>query len=259
MGLGSIVGVVAGFAAVFVSMIMEGGNPASLIAPPALILILVGTFGAACGGTSLEGAVDALKSAVTAFTAKGEDRVAVVTRLTEYGETARQEGLLALEDKARDEEHEVLAAGLQSLVDGGDTHATRQLVEAMALSRKKVWDERAEFYNKMGGYAPTLGIIGTVLGLIHTLESLGGDPSSLGHLIAAAFIATFFGVTFANLVFLPIGAKLKLVGADQLETSKVILVGLTMIADGSGVRALRSRLAACLPPSLAAEVLEEAA
>jgi chemotaxis protein MotA len=153
----------------------------------------------------------------------------------------------------------VLRGGLRTLVDGGDTQAVRQLVEAMATSRKTVWDERADFFTKMGGYAPTLGIIGTVLGLIHTLESLGGDPSELGHLIAAAFIATFFGVTFANLVFLPIGAKLKMIGLDQLETAKIVVVGLTLIAEGNGVRMLQTRLAASLPPGTAAGLLPDAA
>jgi chemotaxis protein MotA len=96
MGLGSLVGVVAGFAAVLIAMLMEGGDPASLLAPPALILITVGTFGAACAGTSLHTAIDALRSATVAFTATGEDRVAVITRLAAYGEAARREGLLAL-------------------------------------------------------------------------------------------------------------------------------------------------------------------
>lgn len=255
MGTGTVVGIVAALVAVFGSMIMEGGNPTSLVAPPALLLITVGTFGAACAGTSLERAVDALVSCVAAFTARPADRVAVIGRLAGYADVARREGLLALEAKVADEPDPMLAAGIRSLVDGGHPGSTRALLETIARRDRKVWDDRAEFFDKMGGYAPTLGIIGTVLGLIHTLESLGGDPAELGHLIAAAFIATFFGVTFANLLFLPLAAKLKAVGADQLDVARLIIAGIELIAEGSSMRTLNERLAAHLDPGTAQDLL----
>lgn len=259
MGKGTLVGVVAGLAAIFVSMIMEGGNPAALIAPPALILITVGTFGASCAGTSLEQALDALKSIPLAFTATEPERMHLAHRMLEYADEARREGLLALETRVRDEQNPVLKSGLMMLIDGDNPDVVIGTMKILAVSRKKIWDERAEFFNKMGGYAPTLGIIGTVLGLIHTLESLGGDPSELGHLIAAAFIATFFGVTFANIVFLPLAAKFKLIGGADVAMAMLAMSGIESLASGESPRALVTRLAAALPEGEAAELIERKA
>jgi chemotaxis protein MotA len=256
MGKGTMVGVVAGLGAIFAAMIMEGGNPASLVAPPALVLILIGTFGAACAGTSLDQAFDALKSIGLAFTAGEPDRVDLARRVAEYADLARRDGVLALEPKIVDEPDPVLAAGLTMLVDGESPPAVASMMKSMAGARKKVWDERAEFYNKMGGYAPTLGIIGTVLGLIHTLESLGGDPAELGHLIAAAFIATFFGVTFANIVFLPVAAKFKAIGGLEVGMAMLAMSGLESLSSGDSARVVLSRLAASLPEAEAAELTE---
>lgn len=256
MGKGTIVGVVAGLGAIFLAMILEGGNPAALVAPPALVLILVGTFGAACAGTSLEQALDALKSIPLAFTATEPDRVELARRIADYADVARRDGVLALEAKIVEEPDPVLGAGLTMLIDGENPPAVVATMQALAASRKKVWDERAEFYNKMGGYAPTLGIIGTVLGLIHTLESLGGDPSELGHLIAAAFIATFFGVTFANIVFLPVAAKFKAIGGLEVAMARMAMSGMESLGSGDSSRVVLSRLAATLPEAEAAELTE---
>lgn len=259
MGKGTIVGVMCGLTAVLVSMLMEGGNPASLIAPPAILLITVGTFGAACAGTSLETALDSLKAIPIAFSVQAQDRREMIERLASYAEDARREGLLVLEAQMRDEPDPMLSAGLSALVDGEDCSTARSLVQALAAKEKKIWDDRSEFFNKMGGYAPTLGIIGTVLGLIHTLESLGGDPAELGHLIAAAFIATFFGVTLANLVFLPIAAKLKLVAHDKLEMAKIAMSGIELIGMGSSTRIVRERLAVFLDDDEAESLKAKAA
>jgi chemotaxis protein MotA len=256
MGKGTMVGIGAGIAAIFICMIMEGGNPSALMAPPALILILVGSFGAACGGTSLDDALDALKSLGAAFAEHGADRVGLVQRAASYAEVARADGLLALEGKVADEEDPLLQAGMRLLVDGNDHGEITKTLQAMIITRKKAWDRRADFYNKMGGFGPTMGIIGTVLGLIHVLESLGGDAAHLGHLIAAAFIATFFGVMFANVVYLPIGAKFKMIGAQVVEDGQLVLVAVELLAHGTNPRSVRDRLAAYLPEDEAAEIVE---
>ena len=173
--------------------------------------------------------------------------MALVNSVAEYAEVARRDGLLALEGRVANEPNELLQAGLRLLVDGTDGHDAKETLQAMTISRRKEWDKRADFFNKMGGFAPTLGIIGTVTGLIHTLESLGGDPGELGHLIAAAFIATFFGVTFANIMFLPLGAKFKAIGQEEVETSMLVILSIELLANGANPRSLRARLAAHLP------------
>lgn len=254
MGKGTMVGVVAAFVAVFGAMLMEGGNPASLVAPPALLLIIVGTFGAACAGTSLGTAVDAVKSFPAAFVDQDIDRVGVVSRLMAMAEQSRAGGLLSVETTLAGEPDPLLATGVRMLIDGSDPDTVRATVVAMTLSRRRVWDRRSDFFNKMGGYAPTLGIIGTVLGLIHTLESLGGDPAELGHLIAAAFIATFFGVLFANVVFLPVAAKFKLIAGEVQAHGELVVSGLSLLGEGASQRIVRERLVACLDEDDAAEV-----
>jgi chemotaxis protein MotA len=242
MGKGTMVGIIAAFAAIFGSMIMEGANPASLIASPALLLIIVGTFGATCAGMSLEGALGALKGVGTLFANHEHETIDLVVRLSEYAAIARRDGVLALESKLADEDDELVKKGLQLLSDGIELDQVRALLAAQAMGEKARLKEQAEFWNKMGGYAPTLGIIGTVVGLIHTLESLGGDPAELGHLIGAAFTATFFGVLFANVLFLPFGSKVTAIAAEQLEYHKLIVEGVVGIGSGMNPRLLIDQL-----------------
>lgn len=256
MGKGTLVGVIAAFGAVFVAMMMEGGNPAELAAPPAIVLIFIGTFGAACGGTSLEAAIDGLKSIPVAFTLSGEDHGELITRIVGYAEQARRDGLLGLESQLGNEPNEILRTGLTMLVDGVDHHEATKVMRSMAMARREIWDVRADFFSKLGGYAPTLGIIGTVLGLINVLGHLGGSAEELGHLIAGAFIATFFGVCTANLLFLPIGAKFKMKGADEVHMAMLVISAVEQIGTSPNVRQLRAVLAAQLPPAEAAHILE---
>jgi chemotaxis protein MotA len=249
MGKGTMIGIVAAIGAIFGSMVMEGGNPAALIAPPALILIIVGTFGATCAGTSLEAALTALKGVGGLFANKEYETVDLVVRLSGYADVARRDGVLALESKIGEEDDELVKKGLQLLSDGIELDHVRALLSAQAMGDKKRLKQQSEFWNKMGGYAPTLGIIGTVLGLIHTLESLGGDPAALGELIAAAFTATFFGVMFANIFFLPFGAKVAAIAEEQLEYSKLVVEGIVGIGSGMNPRLLIDQLGSHLSPT----------
>ncbi len=258
MGLGTIIGVLCGFVAVFGAMIMEGGNPASLIAPPAMLLITVGTFGASCAGTSLERALDALKAIPVAFTVSGEDATVLINRVVGYAELARRDGLLGLESQLAAEPNDILRAGLGMLVDGVAHHDATRVMKSMTMARREVWDVRADFFSKMGAFGPTLGIIGTVLGLIHVLENLGGGAEELGHLIAAAFIATFFGVFLANLLFLPMSNKFKMKGQDEVRIAQVVIAAVEQIAANPNPRQLRTVLAAQLSPADAARVLDSA-
>jgi chemotaxis protein MotA len=257
MGKGTIVGLLCGYAGIFISMIMEGGNPASLIAPAGLVLIVVGTFGAACGCMSLDAALGALKAIPKLFADPAVDAPALVARATQYAESARRDGILSLEGTAKDEPDPILQVGLRMLIDGGDAHETKNSLQAMALARKKVWDGHSDFFNKMGGFAPCLGIIGTVMGLIHTLHSLGGDPAELGELIGAAFIATLFGVMFANVMFLPWAAKFKAIGAAEVAQAQLAISAVDGMAAGLAPRVLKERLAAMLPPAQAEAVLAD--
>lgn len=254
-----MVGVICAFGGVFVSMILEGGNPASVLAPAALILIIVGSFGAAAGGVKLEHAIDALKALGKAFGNVPEDGPEVIERLAGYAERARRDGLLALEKSIPEEPDPFLSMGLQLVVDGAPVADTRNAMALELHAGKKIWKRRAAFYSKLGGYSPTFGIIGTVLGLIHTLEQLGGDPSELGHLIAAAFIATLWGVLFANALFLPIGTKLTSIGEAVAERQLLILEGVCGIAEGLSPRQIRAQVSLHLPPEVRQSELKRSA
>jgi chemotaxis protein MotA len=259
MGKGTIIGIVCAIGAVFGSMIMEGGNPASLIFPPAILLTTVGTFGATCAGTSLNGAIDALKNAGKLFANKEYGSIDLVMRLSNYADVARRDGVLALESKLAQEDDELVKKGLQLLSDGVDLDEVKKLLVSQVAGDKRRMKQHADFWTKMGGYAPTLGIIGTVLGLIHTLESLGGDPSELGHLIAAAFIATFMAVFFANVFFLPFGAKVTAMAEQQFEYNKLVIEGIMAIGSGMNPRLLVDQLGSHLAASEREELAEAAA
>lgn len=206
----------------------------------------MGTFGATAAGTSLPAAITALKTVGMFFGNKEHGTVELIGRMSGYADIARRDGVLALESKLNEEEDELVKKGLQSLSDGVDLDDVRKLLSAQAAAEKRRLKAISEFWNKMGGYSPTLGIIGTVLGLIHVLESLGGDPAELGHLIAAAFIATFFGVLFANIIFLPFGAKAALMAEEQLEYHKLVVEGIIGIGSGVNPRLLVDQLGAHL-------------
>jgi chemotaxis protein MotA len=247
VGKGTMIGIPMVFVAVFGCMIMEGGNPAALIAPPALLLIIVGSLGAAFAGTSLEGGLDALKAMAKTFGDPGHDSVALVQKIGQYADITRREGVLALEARIKEEDNDVLRRGLALIVDGIPVNEARAVMAVEAKSAKNIWKKRAAFYDKLGGYAPTLGVLGTVLGLINVLAQLGGDTASLGHLIAAAFIATFFGVFFANAIFLPIGAKMTALGEAEFEYRVLVIEGVSGIGDGKSPRALVELLTAYMP------------
>jgi chemotaxis protein MotA len=247
VGKGTMIGVVCVLAGVFGCMILEGGNPAALIAPPALLLIIVGSFGAACAGTSLEGALDSLKTIGKLFGNVQFGAGEVIEKIGSYAEIARKDGALALESKIKTEDNVMLQRGLQLIVDGVPLEEARMVMIVEAKAAKTVWKKRADFFMKLGGYSPTLGVLGTVLGLINVLGQLGGDINELGHLIASAFIATFFGVFFANALFLPFSAKITAIMDAEWEYNLIIIEGVCGIGAGKSPRTLLELLAAYVP------------
>ena len=237
----TIIGLVLGFAAVIASMVMEGGNPAAIIAPPALILIFVGTLGAVMAGTTLPGTISAFKWLIFGFTAKKPDLESVVEPLVKMAEKARREGLLALESEMDTIDDEFMRRGLQMAVDGTDPDDLFDILAAEVKAKKAATTAGASFWTDAGGYSPTIGIIGTVLGLVHVLENLS-EPDKLGHLIAAAFIATLWGVLSANVMFLPWGKRIKAVGMAEAARMELIIDGVLAIQAGANPRVVQTKL-----------------
>ncbi|HET9770652.1 MAG TPA: flagellar motor protein [Acidimicrobiia bacterium] len=254
----TLVGIGLAFAAIFVSMIMEGGNPASIILPPPMILVFIGTFGVAMAGGLMKDTTAALAAVKNALMGKKHSADETVATLVSFAERARREGLLALEEMAKTVDDPFMRKGIELAVDGTDPDELREIMEAEIVSKKASDKAGAKLFNDMGGFAPTLGIIGTVLGLIHVLENLS-EPEKLGHLIAGAFVATLWGVLTANVMWLPLGSKLKRLGEIEAHHMQLVMEGVLAVQAGANPRVIEQKLLSFLPAAERPESTEKAA
>jgi len=247
MDLAVIIGVVVAFASIFTAAFMEGGSPFVIFVIPPMLLVFGGTLGAAVAGGTLadaKGIVGLLKKAFTAKITPPDEAVATLVSLAER---ARKEGLLALEDAVKDVDDPFLKQGLGLAIDGTDPDEVRGILESQVDAKKAVDKAGVKVFGDMGGYSPTIGIIGTVFGLVHVLENLS-KPEQLGHLIAGAFIATLWGVMSANVLFLPLAARLKRLSDLEVGHMEVVIEGVAAIQAGANPRVVAQRLSSLLPP-----------
>jgi chemotaxis protein MotA len=249
MNLSSLIGLIGGIGALMIAYIIEGGNPAELLLPSPLIIIFGGTFGAVCLQYNLEDilAIPKLLGQVLRTPSTKDKDLAL--RFVARAEKSRRDGLLSLEEdmQALDpKEDALLKKGLRYVIDGTDSEALRDLLENDIAIFEKHRKHQAELFTSAGGYSPTMGIIGTVLGLTIVLKNLS-EPEKLGEAIAVAFIATLIGILMANAVFLPIGGKLKSIIAQEKNTKEMILAGVLAIQQGESPKLVGDKLAAYLP------------
>jgi chemotaxis protein MotA len=237
----TIVGIVLAFGAIFGSMIMEGGQPAALIIPPALILVFLGTAGAAMASGMMSDFTGALAAISKAMTGKAHEPTEVIGTIVEFADKARREGLLALEEAARSVEDPFLRKGVELAVDGTDPEEIRAILEAEIEAKRATEKAQAKVFADMGAFAPTFGIIGTVIGLIHVLENLS-EPDKLGHLIAGAFVATLWGVLTANVIWLPIGKRLARLSEAEIHHMELVVEGVLSVQGGANPRVLEQKL-----------------
>jgi chemotaxis protein MotA len=252
----TLIGFVVSLVALLVFMVMEGSDPMSLLFLPAIVLVIVATFGAAMSGQTM----DDLKKLPGWFKmgvmpAKVPPATDQIQTLVSLAEKARKEGLLALEAQVKAIEDPFLKRGLQMGIDGTDPEELRAVLESEIAAKKAEDKVAAKFMNAMGGYAPTIGIVGCIVGLMNVMANLN-DPSSLGPMIASAFVATLWGVMAANFWFLPMGAKILRVSELQAAQMELLVEGITEIQAGTSPRAVRLKLNSLIPPS---ELAKEAA
>ena len=247
MDISTIVGVVAALVIVFTVQILEGGSPASIILIPSILLVFGGAFAAGMAGGVLKDAVGIGKQLQKAFLAKVTPPTQLVDNVVKLAERARREGLLALEDAVKTVEHPFLKRGLQLAIDGTDPEELHDILHAEVAAKKKADKAGAKLFENMGGYAPTIGIIGTVMGLVHVLENLD-KPDTLGHSISAAFVATLWGVLSANVIWLPIAARLARLSGVEAEEMELVIDGVLAIQAGSNPRLVAQKLRSLLPP-----------
>lgn len=237
----SIVGVVLGLSAVLLGNAIEGGHLAGLLNLPAMVIVLGGTLAATMVQTPLSVFRRALLIFSWIFRPPVQGIEAGIGDIVSWSNIARRDGLLGLEIISESVSDPFTRKGLELLVDGSEPETLRRMME------NDIWlDEQrdmaaARVFEGMGGYSPTIGIIGAVMGLIHVMSNLA-DPSKLGPGIATAFVATIYGVGLANLLFLPFGSKLKSVVADRSRYQEMMLLGLIAIAEGENPRAIEIKL-----------------
>jgi chemotaxis protein MotA len=251
MDISTLVGVIVALVIVFVVQALEGGSAASIILIPSMILVFGGAFAAGMAGGVLRDATGVGKLLKKAFTAKVRPPNMLVDDIVKLAERARREGLLALEDAVKTVEHPFLKRGLQLAIDGTDPEELHDILHAEVGAKKKADKAGGKIFEQMGGYAPTIGIIGTVMGLVHVLENLN-KPESLGHSIAAAFVATLWGVLSANVIWLPIAARLARLSGIEAEEMELVIDGVLAIQAGSNPRLVAQKLRSLLPPDVAA-------
>jgi len=247
MDLATLIGIGMAFAGIFGAQVMEGGNPASIILPAPLILVVLGTLGAAMASGVLKDSTGMINQMKRAFTSKTAASGELVDAVVALAERARREGLLALEDAAKGVANPFLRRGLEMAIDGTDPEELGEILHSEIDAKRKADKSKAKIFTDMGGFAPTIGIIGTVMGLVHVLSSLS-DPSKLGELIAGALVATLWGVMLANVVFLPLGNRLKRISELECEQMELAIEGVMAIQAGANPRLVAQKLKSLLPP-----------
>jgi len=246
MDLTTIIGLIIGFGGLIGGYMLEGGHFGSLFIDTAGMIVLGGTIGA----VTVSFGLDELKTVPgflkAVFTERPIDFPGAVERLVDTADRARREGLLSLESHLHEIDNDFMRRGLQLVIDGTDPELTRNMLEMEIAAYEQSQHLGVEIFNAAGGFAPTMGIIGTVMGLVHVLGNLS-DPDSLGPAIAVAFIATLYGVATANLLWIPFGTKLKVKTARQVSLMELILEGILSVQAGENPRVIREKLLTFLP------------
>ena len=248
MDLGSIIGVIGTIVVIVAVLIIEGGNPAELFGhPQAILLTFIGSLLAAGVSAPFKTLLGTPVLFMQAIKSNNFDVNEVINSLIDMAGKARRDGLLALEEESKNVTDDFLKKGLMLVVDGVDPSQVKAILHTEIVQMKERHALGATMINGAGGYAPTFGIIGTVMGLINVLKQLD-DPSSLGHAIAAAFMATLWGLLSSNVFFLPLGGKLVTKTEEEVAYREMLIEGILGIQGGENPRMLREKLNAFVLP-----------
>lgn len=240
MDIATIIGLVMGFGAIVGGAALEGLHLTALLQPTAALIVLGGTFGAAFVSFPLEVAIGAVKDVkkLLGTSPKNDD---LITEICGYAAKARKNGIIALEQDAQTHKDRFMKKAISLSVDGVEPKDIRELMEIDLAASEEHAKMSAEFFEAAGGYAPTIGIIGAVLGLIHVMSNLE-DTSKLGAGIAVAFVATIYGLVTANIICLPAATKIKLRIKDDSVRKEIIIAGIVAIQNGENPRFIEERL-----------------
>lgn len=237
----SLAGLALGLIAILGGQVLEGGHVGSLVQPTALLIVLGGTLGAVLLQSPFHVFKRGVLMAKWVWVPPVIEQKRLIDQILTWSQQSRREGLLALENYIPGIKDQFTRKGLQLLVDGADPERIRELMEVEIGTFEDEWRQSAKIWDSAGGYSPTIGILGAVMGLIHVMENLS-DPTKLGAGIAVAFVATIYGVGLANLIYLPIAGKLKYYIARMVASREMLIDGLVGIALGDNPRIIEGRL-----------------
>lgn len=241
MDITTLLGISLGLLCIVLGQVLEGGHLGSMFQVTAAIIVLGGTAGAVITQFPVRELMQGLRQSRRIFLNEPSDMSKLVKNILELSRRSRREGLLALENEAARSGDPFLVKGLTALVDGSDVRALRSMLDNIADQEEQSQDPGPRLLEAAGGYAPTIGILGAVLGLIHVMENLS-DPSKLGAGIAVAFVATVYGVGSANLIFLPLAQKLRMKMRREMVRKAMITEGVCGIQEGLNPQMLEKRL-----------------
>ena len=244
----SIVGIVGALSAVVAMLYMEGAEITNILLPPPMTLVFGGTLLATMASFTMRDFLYAFGQVPKAFTSKVPDATDAIDTIVSLSEKARREGLLALEDAAKGIEDSFMREGLMAAIDGMDPEDLRSMLTDRIEARKQSDKTAYAWFHVAGGYAPTIGVIGTVISLVHVLTQLS-EPETLGPLIASAFVATLWGLLSANMIWLPISSRMQRISNLELARMEIVMEGLISLQSGANPRQVGERLRSLIPPN----------
>lgn len=258
MDLTTLIGIVLGLVSLLAAFALEGGGMGSLVVPTAAMIVFGGTFGA----TAISFTPEELKKLPAffkrVFTESKVDYTSILESLVDTADMARREGLLSLESKLGDIDNKFFARGLQLVIDGTDPDLTRNMLEMEIEAYENGEKVGVEIFMTMGGFGPTFGIVGTVMGMVTILSNLS-NPDELGPMIAVAFLATLYGIASANLFWIPFANKIKVKTVRDALLMEMVLEGILSIQAGENPRVIREKLMTFLPPEIKHIIQEQEA
>jgi chemotaxis protein MotA len=246
LDIATILGIVIAMVSILGGQALEGGHIGSVLQLTAFIIVMGGTIGACCVQNPLPVVIKSITSVSLVVTNPSHDVKGTIMQILDLANVSRKQGLLALEGRLKDLHDPFFKKGVQLIVDGTDPKLLQEILEIEVEQHEESGMHAAKVWEAAGGYAPTVGILGAVLGLIHVMENLA-DPSKLGGGIAVAFVATVYGVGTANLFFLPIANKMKFKIREEAGLRTMVILGLVGLAQGENPRLLQEKLESYLP------------
>ncbi len=246
MDIATLSGIFVAFGLVVISILM-GGSGAWFVNYPSLMIVVGGTIGATLLAYPLREVLSVFKVVKNVFLHKSQGVAELVPLMVELAKKARQEGILSFESQVKEIEDKFLAGGLQMAIDGMESRS----IEEIMVTEIRFLEERhklgADIFTTMGTYAPAIGMLGTIIGLVQMLMQME-DPSQIGAPMAVALLTTFYGTILANLVFLPVAGKLKTRSRQELMVKQMVLEGVISIQSGDNHRIVEQKLKAFIPP-----------